>query len=514
MPDLALKTRASPLARLGQRWGTLPSTRWLAFMLLALHAGLVLSAGGQGWARAFLLAHYGFFLLWQPFVAGAQNLDWRRAVPVLILAVALVLIPGWWLLGFWVALLCGLTAAVAASLTQPRERAGYLLALGYLLGVLLVWVLPKLLPVPLQSPALEAAARWGLPVLPLALLFWRGPLRAPDHTSLDFFYGLMVFLMVVVLALGAFALVTVTQVNYALALVYTLLAMAGLLLALSLLWNPRAGFSGLGQVLSRYLLSVGLPFEGWMRQMARLAEREREPEGFVAAALAELDQLGWVKGVAWQTARAEGCWGECSGEAAAQRFHGLELAWYSPRVLPPALALHVRLMSQLLGYFYASKVREQALRDNAYTQAIHDTGARLTHDVKNILQSMKTLLAAAEVSSVEDGERLISLMRRQLPQLVQRLQNTVEKLRKPEDLAVHGMPAAVWWQSAAVWTILALGASLNILAIYWAPIRGFLGLAALDADSWLTIVIAAALGSTAMHLRLKDGLRSTARGRN
>lgn len=75
-------------------------------------------------------------------------------------------------------------------------------------------------------------------------------------------------------------------------------------------------------------------------------------------------------------------------------------------------------------------------------------------------------------------------------------------------------PGAVWWQNALVWAILALGASLNILAIYWAPIRGFLGLAALDADSWLTIVIAAALGSTAMHLRLKNGLRSTAMGKN
>ncbi|MHB8248409.1 MAG: cation-translocating P-type ATPase [Acidithiobacillus sp.] len=72
-------------------------------------------------------------------------------------------------------------------------------------------------------------------------------------------------------------------------------------------------------------------------------------------------------------------------------------------------------------------------------------------------------------------------------------------------------PAAVWWQTAFVWIILALGASLNILAIYWAPIRDLLGLAALDADSWLTIFIAAALGSTAMHLRLKDGLRRRAR---
>lgn len=74
-------------------------------------------------------------------------------------------------------------------------------------------------------------------------------------------------------------------------------------------------------------------------------------------------------------------------------------------------------------------------------------------------------------------------------------------------------PAAAWWQTAVVWAILALGASLNILATYWTPISDFLGLVAIDADSWLTILIAAALGSTAMHLRLKDGLRRRARVR-
>jgi signal transduction histidine kinase len=246
-------------------------------------------------------------------------------------------------------------------------------------------------------------------------------------------------------ALGAFAVVAVAKVSYAWALVQTLLGMAVLLLALSWLWNPRAGFTGLGQVTSRYLLSVGLPFEGWARRLATLAERERDPESFVRDTPADLHALTWLRGGRWQAARGEGTFGEPAEHSITHEFHGLSVTWQSPRPLTPALALHVRLLSQLLGYFYAAKVREQTLREQAYSQAIHDTGARLTHDVKNILQSMKTLLAAADTSTPEDSERLLALMKRQLPQLASRLSQTVDKLKQPAELDVAHVPAPVWW---------------------------------------------------------------------
>jgi signal transduction histidine kinase len=229
------------------------------------------------------------------------------------------------------------------------------------------------------------------------------------------------------------------------ALVQTLFGMAALLLVLSWLWNPRAGFAGLGLVTSRYLLSVGLPFEGWARRLATLAERERDPESFVHDALADLRELTWIRGVGWTAARGEGVLGERGAHEVTHAFHGLTLTWQSARPLTPALALHVRLLSQLLGYFYAAKVREQTLRELAYSQAIHDTGARLTHDVKNILQSMKTLLAAAESSEPEDSERLLALMKRQLPQLAIRLSQTLDKLRQPAQMDVAHLPAREWW---------------------------------------------------------------------
>ncbi len=418
--------------------------RWLALMLLALHAAVVLDAE-PAVTRAFLLAHYGLFLLWQPLVRSEARIEPRLALPVFAMAALLVLMDSTWVMALWLAILAGLVGAVATSQNQRGPRLAYLFALTYLLALLLAWVLPQSLGDTSLPDELRTAVRYGLPLMPLAILFLPAASRGGASSTLDFIYGLMLSLLIMVMALGAFAVVAVARVSYAWALVQTLLGMAALLLALSWLWNPRAGFGGLGQVTSRYLLSVGLPFEGWAQRLATLAERERDPESFVRDALADLHELTWIRGGRWQAQRGEGTFGEPAEHAITHTFHGLTLTWQSPRPLTPALALHVRLLSQLLGYFYAAKVREQTLREQAYSQAIHDTGARLTHDVKNILQSMKTLLAAADTSTPEDSDRLLALMKRQLPQLAARLSQTVDKLKQPAEMDAAQISAQAWW---------------------------------------------------------------------
>jgi signal transduction histidine kinase len=418
--------------------------RWLALMLLALHAAVVFEADAA-LARAFLLAHYGLFLLWQPLVRSEARIEPRLALPVFAMAALLVLADSTWVMALWLAVLAGLVGAVATSQTERSQRLAYLLALAYLLSLLLGWVLPQTLGDAALSDALQTAVRYGLPLVPLAILFLPATRQRGASSTLDFIYGLMLSLLIMVVALGAFAVVAVAKVSYAWALVQTLLGMAILLLALSLLWNPRAGFGGLGQITSRYLLSVGLPFEGWAQRLATLAERERDPESFVRDALSDLHELTWIRGGHWRAARGEGSFGEPAEHAVIHAFHGLTLTWQSSRPLTPALALHVRLLSQLLGYFYAAKVREQTLREQAYSQAIHDTGARLTHDVKNILQSLKTLLAAADTSTPEDSERLLALMKRQLPQLAARLSQTVDKLKQPAEMDAAHISAEAWW---------------------------------------------------------------------
>jgi signal transduction histidine kinase len=261
----------------------------------------------------------------------------------------------------------------------------------------------------------------------------------------DLFYSMMLFLLVTALVLGSFVVNQLSRGSYPLALAQTLFAIALLLMALSWLWNPHGGFAGIGHVLSRYLMSLGLPFEQWVQRVAELAENETQPQRFLSQALHHVLYLPWVTGLEWQAHLGRGKIGAKSGYSAEFWFRDLRLRIYTRWSLSPTVLLHLKLLTQMVGHFYDAKRREQVQRQNAYTQAIYETGARLTHDVKNLLQSLRSLCAAVETSRAEEAQSLQTLMQRQLPQITQRLNVTLEKLRSPADADITQADADKWW---------------------------------------------------------------------
>jgi signal transduction histidine kinase len=216
---------------------------------------------------------------------------------------------------------------------------------------------------------------------------------------------------------------------------------------MSWLWNPRAGYSGVGQLLSRYLSSVGLPFEEWIKNIAEVAERESTPKDYTMAAMHELAALPWVSGVTWDTYDSRGEIGQKAKHEAMLAFNDFHLTIYARAPLTPALMLHVKLLTRILGEFYEAKRREETLRQNVYMQAVYETGARLTHDIKNLVQSMGALCAAAEQTSDTDNERLLALLRRQLPILNQRMASTLDKLEAPSSEKKHFLKLGNWWNT-------------------------------------------------------------------
>jgi hypothetical protein len=99
----------------------------------------------------------------------------------------------------------------------------------------------------------------------------------------------------------------------------------------------------------------------------------------------------------------------------------------------------------VVGEFYESKRREAFMRRSAYLQAVHETGARLTHDVKNLLQSLYALTSAAPREGALDPG-YANLLQRQLPLLSKRLQATLDQLRSPQVEARESMrPVRAWW---------------------------------------------------------------------
>lgn len=440
----------------------------LGLMLLALHGSLAWGIS-DWWSRALLLAQFGLFLLWQPVWRGEADIESRYGFLVIIAGFLLAVWNNWWLMAVWLAVLFGLIGGSVPGIAQRRQRTVSMLAALYLLSMLLMWVVPHLfadqtieealarlaqhgltaLPTLLQShPSLLSVllVQYGLPLLPVVILLTRVETsRSAAPLAVDLFYSVILFLLVAALVLGSFVVKQVSHGNYPLALAQTLFAIAVVLMALSWLWNPRGGFAGLGHILSQYLLSLGLPFERWVQRLAELAEQETQPQHFLALSLEHILDLPWVTGLRWETRLGQGEYGVKSGYSAEFSFHDLRLRIFTRWSLSPAVLLHLKLLTQMVGHFYEAKRREQVQRQSAYTQAIYETGARLTHDVKNLLQSLRSLCAAVDTSSAEQAQGLQALMRRQLPQITQRLNATLDKLRSPQEADATRVDAAVWW---------------------------------------------------------------------
>lgn len=416
----------------------------LGLMLFSLHAVLVLGLDGH-LQKAFLICHYGFFLLWQPIWRTQTSLSHYAAALFVAGGLLLTYFMSWWLMAFWLAVLFGLLGGRVFS-SSAKTRLAYLFATSYLLAMLLLWVVPKLLDSAQDVAITEFVVTYLMPLLPLAILISATEdSNNPLPPTLDFFYTLVLILMAVILVLGSFAIEASSGANYAEVLIKVLFGLAFALVVVSWLWNPRAGFAGIGQLLSRYLLSLGLPFEQWVKNIAELAEKETNAKGFIEAAMREISILPWVSGVTWDTAESSGELGATSKHYAVIDFHKVHMGLYTRFSLTPALALHLKLLTQVLGEFYEAKRREEALQQNIYMQAVYETGARLTHDIKNIVQSMSALCSAAELTPNDDDALLAELIRRQLPKMNQRLALTLDKLQAPHSANNRTVKLADWW---------------------------------------------------------------------
>ena len=418
---------------------------WLGLMLLSLHAALAWGIT-DWWPRAFLLAHFGLFLLWQPVWRGERNIEPRYALLVVVAGFMFSAWNNWWLMAVWLAVLFGLIGGSVPGISDRRQRIVSTLAALYLLSMLLIWVVPHLFPGQLFEQALTVLVQYGLPLLPVAIMLTRVQAPGtPSAVAVDLFYSVMLFLLVAALVLGSFVVKQVSESNYPLALAQTLFAIAVLLVALSWLWNPHSSFIGIGHLLSRYLLSLGLPFERWVHRLAEFAEQEAQPRQFLEIAMQHVLDLPWMSGVEWRARAGEGEFGARTGHVAELSFQDLSVRAYTRWALSPSVLLHLKLLTQMVGHFYAAKRRESEQRQRAYTQAIYETGARLTHDVKNLLQSLRSLCAAVESSGADEAAALQALMQRQLPQVTQRLNSTLEKLQAPGEADTSRVGAMIWW---------------------------------------------------------------------
>jgi signal transduction histidine kinase len=414
----------------------------LALMLLSLHLSMWTDFAGPV-SRSFMLIHLGLFLIWQPAWRGDRKLAWYNGLAFVGMAAAFVFWLQWWLIFAWLILLLAFCGGRVAESRQ--QRMIYMLVLLFLAFQILIRCVPGLFDIELPRDVTEPFAAL-LPVMAVVTGLLPAGRTVRSGPAVDYLHAVSVATLATLLMVGALLNMFVNQVDYLVAVAQTLVVIGAFLLAIGWLIAPRLGFSGLAQLWMRTIMNIGTPFEHWLTNLSGLFRRYEEAEDFLDAAMEELLALEWIDGVAWKTPASSGELGARTPHRSEFTIEPLTVEVYSRSWLGGALYMHCRLLVQVVQHFYVAKLQERELTRRTHLAAIHETGARVTHDIKNLLQSLHAITSIIVHERTDNDSVSHRLLRRQLPHLTQRLQLALDKLQAPVHPAVPDVYLKDWWQ--------------------------------------------------------------------
>ena len=419
--------------------------RLLGLALLILHAAFVLPPDEPLRTSAILL-HFGVILLWQPFFDGTQRFNRGLALFIVGVGVAVIIWGGWLILAAWTLVLLGLISGETS--TSWRDTTAQWLAISHLFIGLLMGVAPAIFDVAgANDPALRGLLL-AAGVLPLAMLALRAGPIPETPLRFDHLRSPGVTLLTLLLVAGAVLWSFQTGTDYTIALIQTLPVAGLLILGLNWVWQRASAHSMIQLLWNRYLLNLGTPFEQYLMRLTGPAAQALTPGAYLDHVVAALQELEWVEGVEAQAPDGERRVGNCDGHPTRLSGDHLSLSVFTRRDPNPALRLHIQLLLRLAHQLWDSRRREAELRSQAHIRAVYETGARLTHDTKNLLQSLQWLTAAVSDTPPERASEALDLVKRQLPPINQRLHSTLEKLREPADSEQTSEPVPLdeWWE--------------------------------------------------------------------
>lgn len=415
----------------------------LVFMLELLHLSLWTDFAGPV-SRALLLMHFGFFLIWQPLWQGDEKLRWFGIMVLLVITYLFVFWIDSALLFAWIIILIGLSGG--RVIVNQRERAIYMLVMIFLVTEILIRCTPMLFNVAI-SANLSESFHYLLPVFPLIILLFPGSKDERRFQSVDFIHAISISTLTSLLVAGTLLNMYRTQIDYLSALIQSLIIIGMFLLAISWLLSPRAGFSGLSQLWLRTMLNIGTPFESWLNELSLLFLQKTSPEEFLYSSMEELITLPWIEGVAWNAGNSGNEIGRRAKHETEIKVDQLRLSIFSYTPVSGVLYFHCKLLVQLVNNFYVAKLRERELTSQTHLQAVYETGARITHDIKNLLQSLQAITSVIVNDSEQDDFSVSRrLLKSQLPTLTHRLKLALEKLQAPDTKEQDTVYLKDWWQ--------------------------------------------------------------------
>jgi len=423
----------------------------LAALLLVYHS--LIWGGELVWKEeshlsrfSLLLVLYGLFLLWQPlWVKLAHYRLARISVPMLLF----ILFSYFYLdeaLFFFGLLMTGLIGSRLFSYSTTR---GFdLMVISVLIIEMAIGIVPQSFPLIHLPPAF---LEWIqiLTLIPILMLFLAPiPDRSQQTRSqFDLMHGVLTTALIFIVLLGGIVINILYGVNYTDGLLLSVFIVATLAFGISWFWNPGVGFSGLGVLWNRYTMTIGGPFETWINTLTTLIEQPYiTATEFLQAACDHLIENDWLNGICWRVENMSITAGPQQGVEFLHTINDRVSVTLFFRSDPgKALRQHTLLLIRMAWQFYLFKTNQEKVRAEQHIETIHHTGARLTHDIKNILQSIKASIDIVQFNPGPDQALPMRLLDQNLQQISQRLENTLLKLAAPELSArEHHQPLSRW----------------------------------------------------------------------
>ena len=412
----------------------------LGFMLLLLHLALHQSSQNSYLVSALLLSHIGFFLLWQPALNANEKINLKTLFPLVVINILFYAVLGDWFIALWIILLIGLTSG--SALVNGPQRTLYGLAAVILFLQLSLSLTPRLFNLDVLDHDIDAFIFYILMFLCGVIILW--PVKKNRMIKVDYLHSILISFGLFSFYITSILISFTSNIHYLHSLLLTTLSIGVFILLLSLIWLPRHGIAGIGQIWERHILNIGNPFENWVKQTALLGQNKKiTPDLFLENSIEQILTLSWVSGIHWIDNENDSIYGEVSKQQTLFEDNGIKMILYSHIPMGSALKIHAQLLMLLMSYFYTSKLREITLKNQTHLKAVYETGSKLTHDIKNILQSLHALTGV--VHAADDPAESHELIGKQLPILTQRLQNTLDKLQTKTDTGRSFKQIDVWW---------------------------------------------------------------------
>ncbi len=392
-------------------------------------------------SKALFLVHIGIFLFWQPFISHKTQIQTRPTIILIFAILGIILLAGGLAQLIWIVLLVGILSSY--RLGSLQDKLIFLLIISFLLIELFGGLIP--ISIKREADLLSDTDYISYLALTLNVLTLLLPTKVESfrNYSSDLLYSLIAISVVVLLAMATLLWMYYGGYSYFISLIYSLMTMAGVLIIFNLIFRPSSEIGLFAQFRDRYSLNLGTPFESFLIETAEISENTEDPDEYLTSAFALLNNLDWVNGLEWQTGTGSAEVNQLNGHRNEFNFDDLEVALYSNQALGPSMKIHAGLLVKIIEIFYTAKKREASLSRSAHMEAIYETGARLTHDIKNLMQSLTLMLSAANAKPMaeEDSKLFFS----NLEIITNRLQQTLVKLRNPETFTEHSVSIFSWW---------------------------------------------------------------------